>query len=1375
MSEIVKQVKRMHIIRNLLVNSDLPADKLYDIIMENDKKNCSSSRKGFIFETLSIILIITKCLHPFQYDTIYKGKAKNLKKINDIRKLFDVPMNQGDNIVDLSFSNNNKVNFLSIKYRKNYCNPDLETIDRRAKEADFKKRGTDYSLSLIVKDKKLYLEHKYHDDAEKILINEINHDKLLLDEKDIINAITLFSKKFSVYKKNNCCDISDFIDYFNQEYFNNSRQHLIEKFHQNMSFEKFIDMVSSDPKLTFCINHKCRSGKTILILMICKYLLENKIKKNILIVTSILPTINDFITSLNKFIEFKDIKYIQQDEFSILNENFNGIVFCSAQFLKTNSSINKKKILKQIDKCIVFDESHLGSSTDLTYEEIITIIDSYDKNNKFLKIFASATSDKTIAHYNIPNSCISIWSIIDEANMKILLNKNKESEEYKESYKFMINRHGKYFETSFLDNTLNKDYSKCPIPVLMKYSFPNKLVEAITDYNLENNTKYGISWSSLLALVQSIDENGNIFYKEQFELEQTNIGIEILKSALSVIASNDYMEENTIMTEIEKEQFNQGSRMSTKKNPLLFLLFLPTHCNNSVIDKLQKTLIRFIKEHGLWKNYNLQFSNANSTSGDEKEHYNEFITSCMNKTIKEEKLGCILLLGDQGNTGITYHNCDVTISLDDSKSSDLWNQRQGRSLTEAPGKTIGINVDMNVQRSFKTIYELVDSYRKSSQKNDMSNSEILYYMYSHQIFRCNPNEFKNGIVKTIEIKKYYEGLSKDIISYIDHKDLLSKLTCENVDKSLLIQINKLLSFKGCKKINKGDYSDFEGTQPDLPKGERSKTSEIDVPNNLNNSNENIDDNVIDDNVIDDDVIVDNLQENKLLEICKNWLFGFLTLLSTRSNIIDYKQLFRDDTTILIITDILRDKKIINEKKISIKDILKMLTIIMDNIIDENLTIINNLREIYANSSPDKYRELLYLYLQPSEDEKKNNAEHPTPPSLVDNGYNRFPPSFWNKPKKIFDPCCGKGNFVIAAFDKFNSELSQLYPDNIERCKFIINKCLYYNDISYFNIFITTELLKLNIQTVCGICDFDDDWCFNSNTGDALKLDIKKTWGFSKFDGVVMNPPFNSPGKTATGNVIWHKFVITALHVWLEPLGLLLSITPRGWRKPNTERGTFYGMFKLMTKENQMLYLSIHGIKDGLQTFKCGTNYDWYLIQKKTKYTTTNVNDEKNNEIIVDMNNFNWLPNYKIDTIQNILAKKNEDKCPIIYDRTSYGADKKDRVSENKNDEFKYPCIHSTPNKGTRYRYSNVNNRGHFGVSKVIFGETKINPVIDMKGEYGMTHGAMAIKVDSLEEANNICNFITSDKFNEIINSCMYSNFRIDWNIFTDMKKDFWKI
>ncbi|NPV13223.1 MAG: hypothetical protein HPY57_15800 [Ignavibacteria bacterium] len=127
-----------------------------------------------------------------------------------------------------------------------------------------------------------------------------------------------------------------------------------------------------------------------------------------------------------------------------------------------------------------------------------------------------------------------------------------------------------------------------------------------------------------------------------------------------------------------------------------------------------------------------------------------------------------------------------------------------------------------------------------------------------------------------------------------------------------------------------------------------------------------------------------------------------------------------------------------------------------------------------------------------------------------------------------------------------------------------------------------------------------------------------------------------------------------------------------------------------------------------------------------------------------------------------------------YIRTNYGTDK-NWVSDEKNDEFKYTLIHSTPKGGTRYMYSSRNDNGHFGVSKVIFGDSGIGDVIiDMKGDYGMTQHSMAIIFSDIEEANNIKKALLSNKFNEFLKTVMWSNFQIDWRLFSYLKKDFWK-
>jgi hypothetical protein len=167
----------------------------------------------------------------------------------------------------------------------------------------------------------------------------------------------------------------------------------------------------------------------------------------------------------------------------------------------------------------------------------------------------------------------------------------------------------------------------------------------------------------------------------------------------------------------------------------------------------------------------------------------------------------------------------------------------------------------------------------------------------------------------------------------------------------------------------------------------------------------------------------------------------------------------------------------------------------------------------------------------------------------------------------------------------------MYPDEIERCNVIMTECIYYADLTALNVFITTEIMKCHVQSHCGLDELDFE--FNTYTGDTLELNIKDRWNIDGFNAVIGNPPYNSSGDTATGNTIWQEFTKKSLDEWLLPNGYLLFVHPPGWRKPNTEKGRFTKLFDLMEKQNQMLYLEIHGIKDGQKVFNCGTRYDWY--------------------------------------------------------------------------------------------------------------------------------------------------------------------------------------
>lgn len=407
---------------------------------------------------------------------------------------------------------------------------------------------------------------------------------------------------------------------------------------------------------------------------------------------------------------------------------------------------------------------------------------------------------------------------------------------------------------------------------------------------------------------------------------------------------------------------------------------------------------------------------------------------------------------------------------------------------------------------------------------------------------------------------------------------------------------------------------------------------------------------------------------------------------------------------------------------------------------------------------EKLSKLIDTYLIPHELDKKNNAEISTPFKLRQAMMEKIPLEFWTTPKKIFEPCSGKGGFILDIIVRFMIGLPE--PDEKLRYKTIVEECLYFCDINPTNIFICKMLI-----------DPYNDYDLNFHEGNTLELDIREKWDINGFDAVIGNPPFNSSGKTGTGNTLWQSFTKKSLDEWVNLDGMLLYVHPPGWRKPCYKKSHLKGLFKLMCHDNQMLYLSIHDIKDGQSTFKCGTKYDWYLIEKSKNCNDTEILGERRKKYKINLNELEWLPNYDIDEMLKIISPGDNNLQVIM--NSSYHATRK-YVQNEETSEYKFPLIHSTPKKGIRYKYTNRNDKGHFGISKVIFGEAGINHVIiDMDGEYGMTQGAMGIIINNKTEGGNIKKALLSEKFQSILKSCLWGNFRIDWKLFTYFKQNFW--
>jgi hypothetical protein len=424
-------------------------------------------------------------------------------------------------------------------------------------------------------------------------------------------------------------------------------------------------------------------------------------------------------------------------------------------------------------------------------------------------------------------------------------------------------------------------------------------------------------------------------------------------------------------------------------------------------------------------------------------------------------------------------------------------------------------------------------------------------------------------------------------------------------------------------------------------------------------------------------------------------------------------------------------------------------------------LVAKLRERLLNGEVASYEEYHAIFMdflgKPASMEVKAHGEVYTPLSLVTEMLDKLPAHVWSNPAlKWFEPACGLAPFLYMAYHRLLSGLEAVIPDEAERIRHILEKMFYFNEVQPKNI----ELFKL---------------LFNAG---SYRLNIFEGSFFeavpSNFqtDIVVGNPPYNAPG---TGrNIIWNKFVNEIFErQYLAPNGFLVFIHPALWRKPVTVKSPVYGIYDLLIRQHQLLYLDINDLAAGKKTFACGTRYDWYVLENKEPYTTTTVKCEKGTVHSLHLQEWPWLPNTEFELIGKLLGEPSES---VIRSRSDYGTDK-EWVSSEQNNTYRYPLIHSTTKINPILSYSSriAKSDTMYGVRKVIVGTSGIGyPVVDLNGEYGMTDNCFGFHVIDQSDADILIGFLKSDDFRRLQIGCSWSVYRLDYHLFDFFKAGFWR-
>jgi hypothetical protein len=378
---------------------------------------------------------------------------------------------------------------------------------------------------------------------------------------------------------------------------------------------------------------------------------------------------------------------------------------------------------------------------------------------------------------------------------------------------------------------------------------------------------------------------------------------------------------------------------------------------------------------------------------------------------------------------------------------------------------------------------------------------------------------------------------------------------------------------------------------------------------------------------------------------------------------------------------------------------------------------------------------------------------------------KLPMEVWKDPNlKWLDPANGIGNYPVVCYYKLMEGLKTVtgYEDEKTRSKHIIEKMLFMVELNPVNVKVCRKVFKM----------IDPDVTPNIFNEDFLVWSSNEIEKGNKYDIIMGNPPYQlKKSGQKKSQAIWPNFVESSINC-LKENGYLLFVHPVGWRNID---GDFKKVFNLI-QERDLQHLTMRTFEDGAKTFGgSGTNFDYYCV--KNTFTTNNktkINDIDRNNIELDLNNYSFIPSGQFNIFEKLI--KGGEKVNILYSSNNYETrpeKSKYPTSKEKKGKFIYSVVNSITQKdGPKFIYTSEKNE--MFVPKVIWSNgLGTYPIVDSKGEYGLTQFSYGIK-DIPENLEFIKNAMNDDKFIELMEYVKFTNNKYNYKIIGAFKKDFWK-
>jgi hypothetical protein len=878
-------------------------EKLSDKYFNEIKIDINYSKQGFLYERIWDICIkfglvkniinfdnsINPLLHfigNVNKNEIIKETCKEFKSFfEDYLKEKIISGNTGG-YSDITFRNNDEIVISSCKYFKDDNENDIKKYEIHNLCPIINKNSDPVKIVLFLKDKKVFIEkNKSANKSSQLLTKYINPYGNYENVYDINDLEFYYSKLKNILNFYNYFkDIKDIKD-FEENYLNHDKKIFEPKFHQYL-FIKKISRIIKTTKINknILIGAIPRTGKTyILAGSIEKYISEIKKKEYNFIIITPAPkeTIPQYESVFIDYINFNDINIITKDNKNEHIKNGKNVYIYSKQKLdqnnkKYNDDDDKKiiTILGKYDFDIIFiDEAHYGMTTDKS-KELLTVL---NKQKTAFKIFITATYNKPIREFEIPNEQMLFWSldnVIDLIKISIIndiKHKNKKFENfiknikkessfdkdidiiddvikkiYKGNYELILNQY-KNFPQPYLLTTVWKNTDDIYNEIRLANGLDRHTFTMDSIFNLNKDNSTFENENDLIELFHYYYGYPRKKFKENGNDYDVNYDIRRMYKEYGIIPRIRNVCQNDCRT--LQEPLNIF-------NPTTQLWFLPTN-DNKLHNKIP-ALLNLLKIN-FQTIYNktlfiVSISNSKNKYEDNNIKYcedkDEIIKNENENKANKKYLNIVILTGSKFNLGVSFPNVDIVVLFNNLRSSDLIYQMMFRSMTDINDdndclpnnsfchkKKYGFIVDLNPQRTIE-ITNYIKSNIINNPKSD-NNEELIKVKYmdllnvDRDFFiskydNDNENENENKDDLKNYTKEYFKKLALYFKETADNIFYKLKNFNLNFNSKFLNDIDKLLkdvNFNDTK--NKKEIITKEGIDEILKIKERIKIEQPD--------------------------------------------------------------------------------------------------------------------------------------------------------------------------------------------------------------------------------------------------------------------------------------------------------------------------------------------------------------------------------------------------------------------------------------------------------------------------------------------------------------------------------------------------------------------